>query len=336
MTRVVVLCGGVGAARFLAGLVRALPPEDVGCIVNTGDDLEVWGVRVCPDVDIVTYTLAGIADRERGWGLRNDSFACLEAMRRLGGPAWFRLGDGDLALSLERTRLLGEGMTLEEVTSRLAARLGVGSDVAPMSNGRVETRVSTIAGELSFEEYFVREGCRPEVLGVRYEGAGDARPSRAARRLLRDADVLVVAPSNPQASIGPVLAVAGMRRLVERFGGPRVAISPIIAGRTVKGPADVMLRAAGFEPSAAGVAACYDGLVDALLVDALDAPLVPALEAGGLAARAAPILMGTPERAEAVAREALSLAASVTRGAPSRSRARARAPRRARRARAPS
>jgi len=313
MTRACVLCGGVGAARFLTGLVRVISPEDIGCIVNTGDDIDVWGARVCPDVDIVTYTLAGIVDRDKGWGVTGDTFTCLESMGRLGEMDWFRLGDADFALSLVRTQLLGIGRDLEDATTELVHRLGVTPTIVPMSNERVETRVTTPASEISFEEYFVREGCRPEVRKVRYAGADTARPSRGAERLLRESDVLFIAPSNPLASIGPILAVPGMRELVGTFNGPRIAISPLIAGRTVKGPADRMLRAAGFPQSVEGLAMFYDGLIDGFVIDKVDSSSAPLLEGRGLAVRALPSLMDTPARAEAVARGALELAKEVER-----------------------
>ena len=313
MTRACVLCGGVGAARFLTGLVRVIPPEDIGCIVNTGDDIDVWGARVCPDVDIVTYTLAGIVDRDKGWGVAGDTFTCLEAMVRLKEMGWFRLGDADLALSLVRTQLLGAGRELEDAIAEIVHRLGVVPTIVPMSNERVETRVTTPAGEMSFEEYFVREGCRPEVRKVRYAGADIARPSRGAGRLIRESDVPLIAPSNPLASIGPILAVPGMRELVETFNGPRIAVSPLIGGKTIKGPADRMLRAAGFPPSVEGLATFYDGLIDGFVIDEVDSSSIPVLEGRGLAVHALPSLMDTPARAEAVARGALKLAEEIER-----------------------
>lgn len=268
--RVVALAGGVGAARFLDGLARVVAPNRLFIIGNTGDDAEIHGLHVSPDLDTVTYTLAGLADRRRGWGLRGDSFRCLEALARLGAPAWFQLGDRDLATHLFRTERLRSGETLAEVTAAIAAALGVRAAIVPMTNERVRTMVCTPRGELEFQRYFVERGARDRVAGLRFEGAADARPAPGVLEAIEAAEAIVICPSNPFISIGPILAVPGVREALARRRDSTVAISPIVGGRALKGPAARMMRGMGMRPAAAEVARLYGDIAGVFVLDECD------------------------------------------------------------------
>jgi len=289
--RLVVLAGGVGAARFLRGLVAARPAAEVTVVGNTGDDIEVYGLHVSPDLDTVLYSLAGLADLERGWGLRGESWEARAAMERLGGPTWFQLGDRDLATHLWRTERLRRGLALSRVTAELAERLRLPVTLLPMTDQRVTTRVVTADGrDLHVQEYFVQEGCRPEIARVHYAGLERARPAPGVLAAIEAADAVVVAPSNPIMSIGPILALPGVRAAV-RAQATVVAVSPIVAGAAIKGPAVAMLRAAGWEPSARGVAEGYQDCVSRFVLDDRDAALAPAVEELGVRARVTDTLM---------------------------------------------
>lgn len=271
---ITVLAGGVGAARFLDGLVRVVEPASVTAIVNVGDDFDPYGVRVCPDSDIVTYTLAGIVHPERGFGLAADTFAVVEGLRRLGMDAWFGLGDRDLATALYRTGRLAAGAPLHRVAAELAERLGVGLRILPVTDNRVPTRVMAADGEwLDFQEYFVHRRNEPEVKAFEYAGAADAMPAPGVLEAIAEADVVIVAPSNPFLSIAPILAIPGVRKAIEAADAPVVAISPIVGGRAIKGPADRLLVSLGHEASASGVARYYGDLLDGYVYDSVDAPL---------------------------------------------------------------
>ncbi|GIW10197.1 MAG: LPPG--FO 2-phospho-L-lactate transferase [Dehalococcoidia bacterium] len=298
----VTLAGGVGAARFLAGLTAVVPPEAVAAIVNTGDDLELYGLAISPDLDTVLYTLSGRVDPERGWGLAGDTTHVLEALAALGEQPFFRLGDRDLATHLFRTARLRSGQTLTEVTALLAARLGVRSQVLPMANEPVRTRVITPEGELAFQEYFVARGHRDDVLALRFVGAEAARPPPEALAALAAARAIIIAPSNPFVSIGAILAVPGYREVIATARVPRVAISPIVGGQALKGPADRMLRTLGHEPSALGVARLYRSLVDCFVLDTLDAELAPAVAALGMQPLVTNTIMRGPAERAALAR----------------------------------
>ncbi len=282
---IAVLAGGVGAARFLAGLVRAVGPgEEVTAVVNTGDDLELHGLHVSPDVDTVTYTLAGLVDPVNGWGIAGDSFEVLAALEQLGAPTWFRLGDRDLATHLYRTSRLRSGASLSAVTAELAARRGVRARILPMSDDPVRTRVKLAGGEeVEFQEYFVRRQHAVAVAGVRYAGALEASPAPGVLEALTSAELVVVAPSNPVLSIGPILAVPGIADLLERRRQEVVAISPIVAGRALKGPAARLLVELGSEASVVGIARVLRRIAGTLVVDEADADLAPAIEAEGVA-----------------------------------------------------
>jgi LPPG:FO 2-phospho-L-lactate transferase len=302
-----VLAGGVGAARFLDGLVRVVPPESVTVVGNVADDLEILGLHVSPDLDTVVYTLAGVVEPERGWGLAGDTAGALAVASQLGGDDWFHLSDGDIGLHLVRTERLRRGEPLSAVMRDVAERFGLSIRLLPATDDPVRTFVTTEAGELDFQTYFVRRRHEDEALAVRYAGAEDARPAPGVLEALAGADAVVVAPSNPFLSIEPILAVPGIRRTIAARNGPVVAVSPIVAGRAIKGPADRMLRSLAGEASARAVAGRYSDFLTHMLVDLADAEDVPALEALGLRAAAGPTLMATVEGRIAVARETLRL-----------------------------
>ena len=306
---VTALAGGVGAARFLSGLVRAAPPEEVAVVVNTGDDMEFYGVHVSPDVDIVTYTLAGLVDRSRGYGLAGDTTALIEVLGRLGHETWFRLGDRDYAHCLHRTLRLREGRGLAEVTDALRRALGVAARILVMSEDPCPTYVDLAGGRrVHFEEYLARDGAPDDVAGVDLGAAQRARPGPGVLEAIAGAEAIVLCPSNPIVSIGPILALPGVREALRAAKAPVVAISPIIGDAPVKGPADRLLRAAGCEVSARGVAKLYGDLLDGYVLDARDAEQKTDVEALGLRCRVTDTLMRSPEVATALAREALELA----------------------------
>jgi LPPG:FO 2-phospho-L-lactate transferase len=271
MGRIVVLSGGVGGGRFVRGLAETVDPAELTVVGNVGDDLEVLGLHVSPDLDSILYALAGVADEERGWGRADETWHALEEAARLGGEAWFRLGDRDLGLHLVRTEALRRGEPLSAVTARLAEALGVGVRLLPATDDRLRTWIATPAGELPLQEWFVARRHRDEVDGVRFEGAETARPAPGVSDALADASLIVIAPSNPYISVWPILAVRGLREALERRAVPCIAVSPIVGGRAVKGPAGRMLQrlAGGTDP--ASVATCYHGVIDALVVDEADA-----------------------------------------------------------------
>lgn len=271
------LAGGVGAARFLDGLARVVDPRRLIVIGNTGDDAVFHGLHVSPDLDTVTYTLAGLADPARGWGLRGDGARCLQALGRLGAETWFRLGDQDLATHLYRTRRLREGATLSRVTREISAALGVAARILPMSDDPVRTRVRTAGGELDFQTWFVRRRTRDRVLGVRYAGARRARPAPGVLQAIGRAAAVILCPSNPIISIGPILAVPGIRSALRQTAAPVAAISPIVGGRALKGPAARMMKSMGLGASAAAVAEMYRDFLDVFVLDRVDERLTPGI-----------------------------------------------------------
>jgi LPPG:FO 2-phospho-L-lactate transferase len=288
---IVALAGGTGAAKLLRGLARVTDPSRLFVLGNTGDDLEWWGLRVSPDLDSVTYALAGLLDAERGWGVADDSFRCLEAMRRLGRQTWFRLGDLDLATHLHRTLLLREGISLSAATRAITKALGVLARIVPMSDDPVRTELRTPAGWLSLEEFFVRERCAPEVLEVVYRGAEAAKPAPGVLEAVGEAEAVVVCCSNPVTSIGPILAVPGIADALSATSARVVAVSPIVGGQAVTGPAAKLLAARGLEASPVGVARAYRPWLDALVVDERDRALAPRLEQDGVRAVVTDALM---------------------------------------------
>jgi LPPG:FO 2-phospho-L-lactate transferase len=280
--RVVALAGGVGAARFLDGLARILPPERLFIVGNTGDDAEIHGLHISPDIDTVTYTLAGLADPQRGWGIRGDRFHCLEALGRLGAETWFQLGDRDLATHLYRTERLRQGATLAEVSAEIRSALGVKSHVVPMSNDSVRTRVCTPSGELEFQTYFVKRRARDSVSGVRFDGAERAQPAPGILKAIASAEAIILCPSNPFISIGPILAIPGIREALKQRRERVAAISPIVGGRALKGPAARMMRGMRLTPSATEVARQYADFVGLFVLDQIDSKESPRVEALGI------------------------------------------------------
>jgi len=310
---ILTLAGGVGAARFLEGVVQVAPPERVAAVVNTGDDFVLHGLAIGPDVDIVICTLAGLIDQAQGWGIVDDTVECHTWLGRLGGPTWFKLGDRDLALHIRRTALLREGRTLSEVAELFRSALGCPIRVLPMSDDPAPTHVLTPAGELHFEEFFVQRRAQDEVLGVRLHAAGPAAPAPGLLDALGSAEAVLVAPSNPVVSVGPILALPGVREALRATAAPVVAVSPIVGGAAIKGPAAPLMRAVGMEVSALGVARAYADVLDGIVIDQVDEALAPQIEALGLRVAVTDTIMRGPAEKAALARVALELAHGGTR-----------------------
>jgi len=346
---IVLITGGTGGAKFLQGLMQVVPQQELTCIVNTGDDFECWGLHVSPDVDSITYALSGKLSGERGWGVEGDTFECLEAMRKIGAPDWFRIGDRDLALHVFRTEKLRAGKSLSDVTADVAKWLSIEARILPMSDQRVETRVTTPttlgidilgktsadpkdmladiklleafdspvgeeaeipaqppAKELSFQEYFVRERYRVPVSGVRFAGAERARPAPGVIEAIHGAEAVILAPSNPVTSIGPILAVPGIRAALRMTPAPVGAISPIVGGAAVSGPAVALMRTQGLAPSIGGVAKAYEDFLDVLIADQADAAQAPEVEALGIRVELASTIMKSEADKQSLAQTAVS------------------------------
>ena len=305
---ITVLTGGTGGAKFVDGLRQIVPAEDLTVIVNTGDDLLWWGLYVSPDVDSITYILAGKLSQERGWGVKGDTFYCLQAMGQLGQPIWFHAGDRDLATHILRSKLLSDGKTLAEVTAEISGRLGVKARILPMSNSRVETRIGTPVGELSFEEYFVQRWYQDPVESVHFAGASDAEPAPGVIEAIRGAQVVLLAPSNPVTSIAPILAVPGIREALRESRARIAAVSPIVGGAAVSGPAGILMQSQGCEVSIAGVAEYYRDFLDLLVVDTRDAAAAEDLRKSGMRAHCTPSIMRTNEDRVTLAEAVLKVA----------------------------
>jgi LPPG:FO 2-phospho-L-lactate transferase len=304
---VVALSGGIGGAKLALGLARVLGREELIVVANTGDDFVHLGLHISPDIDTLLYTLSGLADPERGWGRRDETWTFMSALEQLGGETWFRLGDGDLALHVERSRRLAAGATLSEVTEALRRRLKIDARVLPMSDRAVRTRLRTDAGWLEFQDYFVRQRCEPVVHEIQFAGAAEATAPAALLAALRDPGLraVVICPSNPLLSVAPILAIASIKEALGRCRAPVVAVSPIIGGHAVKGPTAKILRELKSEATAAEVARRYAGLIDVFVVDTVDAAAsLPA----GVRRVAAPVLMSTLEERENLARLVLAAA----------------------------
>ena len=306
--KVVALSGGIGGAKLALGLSRVLPPGALTVIANTADDCVQLGLHISPDIDTLMYTLAGLSDSERGWGRKDETWNCMEALGALGGETWFRLGDRDLATNIERTHLLAAGHSLTDITSRFCGRLGLSTRILPMSDDKVRTKVRTDAGWLEFQDYFVRRRCEPAVRGIAYEGAAAAQPSASVLEALADPrlSAIVICPSNPILSIDPILAVPGMKDAIAQAAAPVIAVSPIIGGAAVKGPTAKMMRELGEEPSVLAIARRYRHLVDVLVVDVEDRHLEGLREIPLVAART---LMRSEADKDELARVTLALAA---------------------------
>jgi LPPG:FO 2-phospho-L-lactate transferase len=305
---ITVLTGGTGGAKFVDGLRQIVAPEELTVIVNTGDDLLWWGLYVSPDLDSITYMLAGKLSQERGWGVKGDTFYCLQAMGQLGQPIWFHTGDRDVATHIFRSKLLSDGKTLSEVTAEIAGRLGIKARILPMSNSRVETRVGTPVGELSFQEYFVERWYQDPVESIRYAGASDAEPAPGVIDAIRGSEAVILAPSNPVSSIAPIMAVPGIREALRESRARIAAVSPIIVGAAVSGPAGILMQAQGFPVSIAGVAEFYHDFLDLLVVDSKDRRMAEELRKSGMKVHCTQTLMHTQEDRIALAKAVLQLA----------------------------
>ncbi|MCE2510975.1 MAG: 2-phospho-L-lactate transferase [Acidimicrobiia bacterium] len=304
---ITVLAGGVGAARYLAGQLLVTPDTDVTAVVNVADDVELHGLHISPDIDTIIYTLSGAIDTGRGWGLADETWNALDELRALGLDAWFNLGDRDIGTHLFRTTLLREGLSLSDVTARLASARGLRCRVLPVSDQPIETRVTLASGgEIGFQEYFVRLAHGVAISRVRFAGVDEAHPAPAVLDAIAAADVVVIAPSNPVVSIGPVLAVDGVTEALAARRERNVAVSPIVAGAALKGPADRMLRELGEESSVVGVARRYREVIAALVIDEADADLASAVAATGVRPVVAPTIMSSPEAAAELARRTVA------------------------------
>lgn len=311
---VVILSGGVGGAKLVSGLAQLVRGEDLFVACNTGDDFDHLGLRVCPDIDSVLYALSGLSDQGRGWGRKNETWTFMAALKGLDGPGWFNLGDGDLATHVLRSDLLRQGHSLGEVTLDLARRLGIAAQILPMSDDTVATIVQTRTGVLAFQNYFVRDQCAPEVTGFAFDGLAQARPQRRILEALRAGPkAIVIAPSNPYVSIDPILHLPGMRDALKAAKAPIVAVSPIVGGKALKGPAAKMMQELGKDVSALGVAQHYQGLIDGMVIDVQDADLAPAIRDLGIATHVAQTVMSDAESRATLARETLDLAQEIAR-----------------------
>jgi LPPG:FO 2-phospho-L-lactate transferase len=309
--RIVVLAGGVGGSKFLWGLAQEAGGESLSAIVNTGDDIEMHGLKICPDLDIVTYTLAGVVDPEKGWGFAGDTFECMKVLGRYGRPTWFNLGDRDLGTHIYRTQAMRQGSRPTEVADAIRRALGVQTRILPMTDEAVTTYVLVGDGpthSLHFQEYLVERKAADEIRGIEYRGSPRAHPTPEVLSALQEADAIFLAPSNPVASIGPILAIPGIRACLRATQAPIVAVSPVVGGQSLKGPTDKFLRWAGVEVSPLGVARLYhsalDGL-DGMLIDSVDADKAASIEALGVAVRTGEIIMRSPDDKRRVARDAL-------------------------------
>lgn len=303
---IAILAGGVGAARFLTGLTKLVREEDLTVIANTGDDIELFGLHVSPDIDIVAYTLAGIVDEEKGWGIKGDTFHCLSMLGKHGQDIWFNLGDQDLATHIYRTCRLTQGIKLSQITSEICRSLGLKIKMLPMTNDKFETHIKTSKGTIHFEEYFVKRQFRDEVLGVEFAGAENAKPAPGVLDALFEAEIVVVCPSNPIVSIGTILAVEGVRDALQQTKARVVGVSPIVGGVPIKGPADKLMRGLGVEVSAFGVAKLYSDFLDAFVIDSVDAAEKSRIEQLGIDVLVAPTVMKSLETKIALAKTVLN------------------------------
>ena len=302
------MAGGIGASKFLIGLADVLPPKDITVIANTGDDIELFGLRICPDLDTVTYTLGGVINPVTGWGLSGDTFECLQRLKRYYGDAWFNLGDRDLATHIFRTNQLRQGIPLSEITDSIRRVLGVESTILPMTNSYTPTQITTDEGEMHMQEYFVRRRCEPRVISIRSDNVAFANPAPHVISAIIDSDLVIVCPSNPFISIGPILAVPGLRDALRETNATIIAITPIVGGKALKGPAADMLRDLGHEVSASAVARIYNDFLDIFVLDAMDAELKGEIEANGARVITTNTIMDTAEQKATLARTVIEAA----------------------------
>src|SRR5436305_10027337 len=305
---IVVLAGGVGAARFLQGLIQVVPQERLTVIVNTGDDRDFYGLHVSPDLDIVMYTLSGIVDEAHGWGIRNDTYNTMQQLTNYGYEDWFMLGDRDLATHIHRTNLLRQGKPLSEITDELRKQFGLALRILPMSDQVVSTHIQTPVGLLHFQEYMVKRRCADAVLDVLFVGASESRPAPGVLDAIKDAEAILIAPSNPIVSIGSILAIPGIHDALHEASGMVVAISPIVGGAPIKGPADKLMRGLGIDVSAVGVDSCYRDILDVMVIDQQDAHLAPAIEDLGIPTITTNTIMRDDATKAALARTVLTAA----------------------------
>ena len=290
--KLVTLSGGVGGAKLVLGLSHVVQDDALLMACNTGDDFEHLGLTICPDVDSVLYALSGLSDQQRGWGRKNETWTFMSALGGLGGPEWFNLGDGDLATHVLRSDMLRRGASLGDVTAEIANRMGITATILPMSDDPVSTIVHTATGDMAFQHYFVREQCAPSVTGFTFDGIETARPNPALMQALTDGpEAIIIAPSNPYVSVDPILELPGLRAALKAADTPIVAVSPIVGGAALKGPAAKMMQELRKDVSVLGIAEHYRGLIDGLVIDAQDAELAPTIEAMGIATLATPSVM---------------------------------------------
>jgi LPPG:FO 2-phospho-L-lactate transferase len=305
--KITALAGGVGASKLLLGLYEVMNPTDLTIIVNTGDDILLHGLKISPDLDIVTYTLAGVVDQKKGWGLRNETFHALKHLAAYGRPNWFNLGDRDLATHIHRTALLAEGKTLTQTADSIRQALGVKSRILPMSNDPIPTMIDSNEGELHFQEYLVKRRAEPVVKGIRFVGAESASPAPGVLEALREADRILICPSNPLISIGPILAVPQVRDELRAQKQKVIAVCPIVAGKSLKGPSDKMLSQLGHSPTALGVAKLYDDFTATFIIDPADKSQAPAIAALGMKVAVLPTVMETRAQKRKLAHTLISL-----------------------------
>lgn len=306
LTRVTALAGGVGAAKLLLGLSRALPPENITAIVNTGDDAEIHGLTICPDLDTVTYTLAGMVNTSTGWGIAGDTFEALQWLGRYGRETWFGLGDRDLATHIHRTALLRGEASLSKAADSIRSALGVAVHILPMSDAPVRTVLETDVGRLAFQEYFVREHALPRITKIHFEGVSSATPAPGVMEAIRSAEAVLICPSNPLISIGPILAVPGIHETLSACRARVTAVTPIVGGKSLKGPSDKMLGELGIEVSALGVARMYQDVASTFVLDATDFALRAPIEALGMRVIVAPTIMQTDDQKQVLAEAILA------------------------------
>jgi LPPG:FO 2-phospho-L-lactate transferase len=307
MNMITCLAGGVGAAKLISGLSKILKPEELTIIVNTGDDMEMHGLHISADIDIIMYTLAGLVDENKGWGIQGDTFYCLDALKKFSDETWFNLGDKDLATHLFRTSLLRKGLKLSEVTSVIGRALGLQVSVLPMTDDKFETRVETEAGTFHFEEYLVKREAKDKVLGVEFQGTKEAKPAPGVIESLSNTDLILVCPSNPIVSIGTILSIEGVRETLRKTKARKIAISPIVGGAPIKGPADKLLRGLGFEVSAFSVAKLYADFLDCFILDEVDFKEQKRIEELGLKVKTTNTIMKSMEDKIRLAKIALSV-----------------------------
>ena len=302
-----VLAGGVGAAKFIEGLANVIDPALLKIVINTGDDIELYGLQICPDIDIITYTLAGIVDNEKGWGFQGESFNCLKSLKQFYDFDWFNLGDKDLATHIYRTDLFKKGFNKAEITMKIAKKMGITSHLIPMTNESVQTIITTDSEEMHFEEYFIRYNCRPKILDIKFQGIDKAKPVKGVLDYIKHAERVIICPSNPVVSIGTILTIPGIRETLKDIRQKVIAISPIIEGTTVKGPADKMMKYLGLEVSCVGVAHYYRDIIGHFIIDNKDCALKPNIKGMDINTYCFDTLMVSKEKKKELARFTINL-----------------------------